>query len=74
MYVYVQGGNGISFENVVMTTAQSRSIEVGGETTGMMTIENGKRTIDNCYDLSGRKVNGAHKGIVIVAGKKLLKK
>jgi hypothetical protein len=74
MYVYVQGGNGISFENVVMTTAQSRSIEVGGETTGMMTIENGKLTIDNCYDLSGRKVNGAHKGIVIVAGKKLLKK
>ena len=73
MYVYVQGGNGISFENVVMTTAQSRSIEVGGETTGMMTIENGQ-TIDNCYDLSGRKVNGAHKGIVIVAGKKLLKK
>lgn len=74
MYVYVQGGNGISFENVVMTTAQSRSIEVGGETTGLMTIENGKLTIDNCYDLSGRKVNGAHKGIVIVAGKKLLKK
>ena len=74
MYVYVQGGNGISFENVVMTTAQSRSIEVGGETTGMMTIENGQWTIDNCYDLSGRKVNGAHKGIVIVAGKKLLKK
>lgn len=74
MYVFVQGGNGISFENVVMTTAQSRSIEVGGETTGMMTIENGQRTIDNCYDLSGRKVNGAHKGIVIVAGKKLLKK
>lgn len=74
MYVYVQGGNGISFENVVMTTAQSRSIEVGGETTGMMTIENGKSNVESYYDLQGRKVNGAHKGIVIVAGKKLLKK
>jgi hypothetical protein len=56
MYVYVQGGNGISFENVVMTTAQSRSIEVGGETTGMMTIENGKSNVESYYDLQGRKI------------------
>ena len=40
----------------------------------MMTIENGKSNVESYYDLQGRKVNGAHKGIVIVAGKKLLKK
>lgn len=44
----------------------------GGETTAISTIENGTTTIDNCYDLSGRRVAQPTKGLFIRNGKKFV--
>ena len=73
-YIYVQGGAEVSFENVVLTTATARSISMGGNTTGIANMSIDKANSQNAYDLSGRKVNAAKKGIVIVNGKKVLMK
>ena len=73
-YVFVQGG-AATFENVVLTTAQARSIAAVGETTGINTVGCDTVATDGTvYDLSGRKVNAAQKGIVIINGKKVLNK
>ena len=46
------------------------------EATGVGSIENGKLTIDNWYDLNGRKLNGmpTKKGVYILNGKKVVVK
>ena len=73
-YVFVQGG-AATFENVVLTTAQARSISAVGETTGVNTVGCDTVATDGTvFDLSGRKVNAAQKGIVIIGGKKVLNK
>jgi methionine-rich copper-binding protein CopC len=73
-YVFVQGG-AATFENVVLTTAQARSIAAVGQTTGVNEVIEVNGVNDNSvYDLSGRKVNAAQKGIVIIGGKKVLNK
>ena len=73
-YVFVQGG-AATFENVVLTTAQARSIAaVSGEATGIDNISTINADNQNVFDLSGRKVNGTQKGIVIVNGKKVVVK
>ena len=73
-YVFVQGGTA-TFENVVLTTAAAKSIAVGGETTGVKEVREVKEVNGNSFfDLSGRKVNGTQKGIVIIGGKKVVVK
>ena len=55
--------------------ARAFSIDFGdGETTGIKAIDNGQLTIDNdrYYDLQGRKVNAAQKGVYIQNGKKVI--
>ena len=46
------------------------------DATGVGSIENGKLTIDNWYDLNGRKLNGmpTKKGVYILNGKKVVVK
>ena len=55
---------------------KSFQLNFDDETTGIQTIENSQRTIDNegTYDLSGRRIEGrpAQKGIYIVNGKKVV--
>ena len=41
--------------------------------TGIFETESGEQKTENCYDLSGRRVHKAQKGIYIVNGKKVLK-
>ena len=54
--------------------ANTRSITGGSDTTGIDTIDNGQLTIDNYYDLQGRKVEKLNrKGIYIHNGKKVIK-
>ncbi len=56
--------------------ARSFSLNLGdGETTGIVSIDNGQLTIDNeIYDLTGRRVNStAKKGVYVVKGKKVIK-
>ena len=56
--------------------AARRSIVVSGETMGISQIENGELTIENWYDLNGRKLQAAptKKGIYIRNGKKVVVK
>ena len=44
-----------------------------GTETGILETENGNVKTENCYDLSGRRVQNAQKGIFIVNGKKVVK-
>ena len=55
-------------------SAGARAIyfDFGGE-TGILETENGDVKTENCYDLSGRRVEKAQKGVYIVNGKKVLK-
>ena len=54
------------------TTANFFSLD--DETTGVKAIENSQLTIDNYYDLQGRKVAQPTKGLYIVNGKKVIVK
>ena len=47
-------------------------IEIDGETTGISLVENGKRDIENVFDLQGRRVSKPSKGMYIVNGKKVI--
>ena len=61
--------------NGVAAEARSFSMDLGdGEITGIKAIDNGQLTIDNdrYYDLQGRKVNAAQKGVYIQNGKKVI--
>ena len=54
--------------------AMSRiSISVLGEETGIFETENAKVKTENYYDLTGRRVQKAQKGIFVVNGKKVVK-
>ena len=56
-----------------MAPAASRMIFVfDGEATGIQSIENGKLSIDNYYDLQGRRVAQPTKGLYILNGKKVM--
>lgn len=73
-YVFVQGGTA-TFENVVLTTAQARSIAaVSGEATGIDNISTINADNQNVFDLSGRRVLNAEKGLYIINGKKVVVK
>ena len=47
-------------------------LSIGSETTGIKTIDNSQLTIDNVYDLQGRRVAQPTKGLYIVNGKKVI--
>ena len=57
------------------TPAKYYSIGIGGNTTGIQTIQqNGVKADGIMYSLSGQKVGENYKGIVICNGKKMIKK
>lgn len=57
------------------TPAKYYSIGIGGNTTGIQTIQqNGVKADGIMYSLSGQKVGANYKGIVICNGKKMIKK
>ena len=55
---------------------RSISIVFGDGTTGIEAIDNGQLTIDNWYDLNGRRLDGkpTKKGVYIQNGKKVVVK
>lgn len=58
------------------SAARSLSIRISGESndaTGIVETENGNVKTENCYDLSGRRVQNVQKGIFIVNGKKVVR-
>lgn len=57
------------------TPAKYYSIGIGGNTTGIQTIQQNSVKADGImYSLSGQKVGANYKGIVICNGKKMIKK
>ena len=58
----------------VPAEARGFALNLGDESTGIKAIDNGQLTIDNdrYYDLQGRKVNAAQKGVYIMNGKKVI--
>ncbi|MBQ9650785.1 MAG: InlB B-repeat-containing protein [Prevotella sp.] len=64
-YLHTNGGGGAKLNIIVEE----------GETDGIGSIENGKLKIEtSVYNLAGQKVDAAYKGIVIVNGKKYVRK
>ena len=64
---------GKAFLDIAPTSARELNIVFGDETTGIRSIENGQLTMDNVYDLQGRKVaQPAKGGLYIVNGKKIV--
>jgi hypothetical protein len=51
--------------------ARAIYFDFGGE-TGILETENGEVKTENCYDLSGRRVEKAQKGVYIVNGVKVV--
>ena len=69
----VSGNGSVSIENIVFVTAgnaEKHFAPLGGSATGLKSIDNLQLTIDNCYDLQGRRVTATKKGIYVVNGKK----
>ena len=56
-----------------ISSAHARIYFDFGTETGILETENGNVKTENCYDLSGRRVHNAQKGIFIVNGKKVVK-
>jgi len=54
--------------------ANARVLKIDAEATGIRSIDNGQLTIDNYYDLSGRRVAKPTKGIYVKNGKKVVVK
>ncbi len=52
--------------------ARSLVLKIDAEATGIRSIDNGQLTIDNYYDLSGRRVAKPTKGMYILNGKKVV--
>ena len=52
--------------------ANARVLKIDAEATGIRSIDNGQLTIDNYYDLSGRRVAKPTKGMYILNGKKVV--
>jgi hypothetical protein len=65
--------NGKCFLSVAKTASAPDFLSFGvDDTTGIETIDNSQFTIDNVYDLQGRRVAQPTKGLYIVNGKKVI--
>ena len=64
-----------AYLNLPSSVAPARAIyfNFDDETTGILETEDGELKTENCYDLSGRRVEKLQKGIYIFNGKKVLK-
>ena len=67
--------NNKAYLNLPASLAGARALyfSFGDGATGIFETENGEVKTENCYDLSGRRVVKAQKGIYIVNGKKVVR-
>lgn len=67
--------NNKAYLNVPASFGAARAIyfNFDDETTGILETEDGELKTENCYDLSGHRVEKLQKGIYILNGKKVLK-
>jgi len=62
-------------QDQIKTSGEARyfTLDFGGESTGINSVENGQLVIDNVvYNLSGQRVDSNYKGLVIKNGKKVI--
>jgi hypothetical protein len=67
--------NNKAYLNLPSSFATARAIyfSFDDDATGIRETENGEVKTENCYDLSGRRVVKAQKGVYIVNGVKVVK-
>jgi hypothetical protein len=67
--------NNKAYLNLPASVAGARALyfSFGDGATGIFETESGEQKTENCYDLSGRRVHKAQKGIYIVNGKKVVR-
>ena len=67
--------NNKAYLNLPASVAGARALyfSFGDDATGILETESGEQKTENCYDLSGRRVEKAQKGIYIVNGKKVVR-
>jgi hypothetical protein len=67
--------NNKAYLNLPASLAAARALyfSFGDGATGIFETESGNVKTENCYDLSGRRVHKAQKGIYIVNGKKVVR-
>lgn len=54
------------------TGANARVLTIDSEATGIKTVESGQSKVESMYDLQGRRVLNAQKGLYIINGKKVV--
>lgn len=75
---FYKGGTGSklnAFSSYIEGTPATSQLAINlddDETTGLKSIDNGQWTIDNYYDLQGRRITNPTKGLYIVNGKKVI--
>ena len=52
--------------------ADARVLKIDDSTTGIKTVESGQSKVESMYDLQGRRVLNAQKGLYIINGKKVV--
>ncbi len=78
---FVQAGTGVTikafrayFTGGFSSGAHEMSIDLGGDVTGIKTMNHDPSTVNQIYNLQGQRVSEGHKGLVIKNGKKVMMK
>ncbi|MBP3229707.1 MAG: hypothetical protein J6M40_03060 [Prevotella sp.] len=77
---FVQAGTGVTIKafRAYFTGgfigAHEMSIDLGGDVTGIKTMNHEPSTVNQMYNLQGQRVSEGHKGLVIMNGKKVVMK
>ncbi len=78
---FVQAGIGVTikafrayFTGSFSGGAHEMSIDLGGDVTGIKTMNHEPSTVNQMYNLQGQRVSEDHKGLVIMNGKKVVMK
>ena len=71
----VKAGKAIIPAGEIPTSAQNLTFVFEDNTTGINTVNDSRFTVNGeAYNLAGQKVSESYKGIVIVNGKKMIRK
>lgn len=72
---YKANGNMVATNRAYLQTSVASAriaLDFDDETTGIKSMDNGQWTMDNVYDMQGRKVDAPKKGLYIINGRKVV--
>ena len=77
---FVQAGSGVTIKTFrayftgSFSSAREMSIDLGGDVTGIKTMNHEPSTVNQMYNLQGQRVGQSHKGLFIMNGRKYVVK